>query len=109
MLGRRRENTKAVAWAIIDAGGRALPVLADVADSAQVNAALEKVRAALGPITILVNNTGIAPVLCLAIVPTLFVRLLAPSRSKSIYEPSGRLTCKPALATNMTNKHGRVR
>ena len=105
MLGRRRENTETVAWAIIDAGGCAVPVLADVADSAQVNAALEKVRAALGPITILVNNTGIAPVLCLAIVPTLFVRLLAPSRSKS----SGRLTCKPALATNMTNKHGRVR
>lgn len=59
VLGRRRDNTEAVARAIVDAGGRAFPILADVADRAQVYAALEQVRAALGPITILVNNAGI--------------------------------------------------
>ncbi|EJL34402.1 SDR family NAD(P)-dependent oxidoreductase [Novosphingobium sp. AP12] len=59
VLGRRRENTEAVARAIIAAGGQAIPVLADVADRAQVEAAVEEVRAGLGPITILVNNAGI--------------------------------------------------
>lgn len=41
------------------AGGRALPVEADVADAASVAAALDRVRAALGPVTILVNVAGI--------------------------------------------------
>lgn len=59
VLGRRRENADAVARAIVEAGGTAFPVLADVADRAQVDAALAQVRAALGPITILVNNAGI--------------------------------------------------
>lgn len=59
VLGRRRENADAVARAIVEAGGIAFPVLADVADRVQVDAALAQVRAALGPITILVNNAGI--------------------------------------------------
>lgn len=59
VLGRRRENTEEVARAIIGAGGQAFPVVADVADRAQIEAAIEGVRAALGPITILVNNAGV--------------------------------------------------
>lgn len=59
VLGRRRENTEGVAKAIADAGGMACPVLADVADREQVSVAVDTVRAALGPITILVNNAGI--------------------------------------------------
>lgn len=66
VLGRRRENTEAVARAIVDAGGMAFPVLADVADRAQVDAALAQVRAALGPITILVNNAGVEEFMPLA-------------------------------------------
>jgi 2-hydroxycyclohexanecarboxyl-CoA dehydrogenase len=41
-------------------GGEAIAVGADVSNRAQVQAALKKVRAELGPITILVNNAGIA-------------------------------------------------
>ncbi|MCZ4551086.1 3-oxoacyl-ACP reductase FabG [Gordonia rubripertincta] len=41
------------------AGGRALAVGADVSDEAQVTAAIEKVRAELGPPQVLVNNAGI--------------------------------------------------
>jgi NAD(P)-dependent dehydrogenase (short-subunit alcohol dehydrogenase family) len=59
VLGRRAENTRSVARAIVEAGGRAVAVMADVADREQVEAAVAEVRAALGPITILVNNAGV--------------------------------------------------
>jgi 3-oxoacyl-[acyl-carrier protein] reductase len=44
---------------IAAAGGRALAVGADVADRAQVDAAVERVVAELGPPTVLVNNAGV--------------------------------------------------
>jgi len=50
---------KGTADAITDAGGRAIAVGADVADSAAVDAAVERVVAELGPPTVLVNNAGI--------------------------------------------------
>jgi NAD(P)-dependent dehydrogenase (short-subunit alcohol dehydrogenase family) len=59
VLGRHASDIAAVAKAINDAGGRAIAVQADVADRAQVTAAVAKVRETLGPITILVNNAGI--------------------------------------------------
>ena len=45
--------------AITDAGGRALAVGVDVADAAQVQAAVQRVADELGAPTILVNNAGI--------------------------------------------------
>ncbi|MBG0561847.1 3-oxoacyl-ACP reductase FabG [Actinoplanes aureus] len=45
--------------AIHDAGGSAVAVGADVADAAQVTAAVERVTAELGPPTVLVNNAGV--------------------------------------------------
>src|ERR1044071_6670237 len=45
--------------AIHDAGGTAVAVGADVADSAQVTAAVDRVVAELGPPTVLVNNAGV--------------------------------------------------
>ena len=45
--------------AIEGAGGRALAVGADVSDSAQVEAAVERVAAELGPPLVLVNNAGV--------------------------------------------------
>lgn len=59
VLGRRIENSEKVAEAIIASGGKAMPVLADVADRSQVESAIAQVRAELGAITILVNNAGI--------------------------------------------------
>lgn len=59
VLGRRIENAQSVADAIIAAGGSAVAVEADVADRAGVDRAVAAVRAALGPITVLVNNAGI--------------------------------------------------
>ncbi|MCO1658701.1 3-oxoacyl-ACP reductase FabG [Pseudonocardia humida] len=45
--------------AVEAAGGRALAVGADVADSGQVSAAVERVAAELGAPTVLVNNAGV--------------------------------------------------
>ena len=45
--------------AIESAGGRALAVGADVADPGQVEAAVERIAAELGPPTVLVNNAGV--------------------------------------------------
>jgi 3-oxoacyl-[acyl-carrier protein] reductase len=50
---------KATVDSIVAAGGRALAVGADVADRAQVDAAVERVTAELGPPTVLVNNAGV--------------------------------------------------
>ena len=44
---------------IENAGGRALAVGADVSQTDQVNAAVERVAVELGPPTVLVNNAGI--------------------------------------------------
>jgi 2-hydroxycyclohexanecarboxyl-CoA dehydrogenase len=59
VLGRRPENIGKVADAIVAAGGKAVPVLADVADREQLERAVAEVRDALGPVTILVNNAGV--------------------------------------------------
>ncbi|GLY98900.1 3-oxoacyl-ACP reductase FabG [Actinoplanes sp. NBRC 103695] len=45
--------------AIKQAGGTSIAVGADVSDSAQVTAAVERVAAELGPPTVLVNNAGV--------------------------------------------------
>ena len=52
-------QAQATADEINNSGGRAVGVGADVADSAQVNAATERVAATLGPPTVLVNNAGV--------------------------------------------------
>ena len=58
LLGRRPEPVQRVATEIASMDGEALPVPCDVTDDRQVGAAVEMVRAALGPIEILVNNAG---------------------------------------------------
>lgn len=42
------------------AGGKAIALKASIADRGQVSAAVEQLRAAFGPITVLVNNAGIS-------------------------------------------------
>ena len=52
-------STKTTVEAIEAAGGRALGVGADVADAAQVEAAVARVAAELGAPTVLINNAGV--------------------------------------------------
>ncbi len=59
VLDINSEAADRVASRILADGGQAVPVAADVADREQVEAAVDEVRRAFGPITVLVNNAGI--------------------------------------------------
>jgi 3-oxoacyl-[acyl-carrier protein] reductase len=54
------DAAEALVAAIAAAGGRAIIVRADVADAAAVEAMVARAEAELGPLTILVNNAGVA-------------------------------------------------
>jgi NAD(P)-dependent dehydrogenase (short-subunit alcohol dehydrogenase family) len=54
------DAAQALVAEIATAGGRAIAVAADVADSAAVEAMVARAEAELGPVTILVNNAGVA-------------------------------------------------
>ena len=54
------DDATKVANEIVSAGGKAIALQASVADRSQVEQAVAKLRSELGPITILVNNAGVA-------------------------------------------------
>src|SRR6266404_2119680 len=54
------DAAEALVAEIATAGERAIAVAADVADSAAVEAMVARTEAELGPVTILVNNAGVA-------------------------------------------------
>jgi NAD(P)-dependent dehydrogenase (short-subunit alcohol dehydrogenase family) len=60
VAARRLDSLRGVRDAITAAGGRAEPVALDVTDPASVVRAFEQAAATLGPITVVVNNAGIA-------------------------------------------------
>lgn len=52
-------EAESLAAKITEAGGKALPIRADVADAAQVRAMVERTERELGPVDILINNAGV--------------------------------------------------
>lgn len=58
LLGRRLDVLDEVAAQIRAAGGTARPFAVDITDAAAVNEVLDRVRAELGPVDVLVNNAG---------------------------------------------------
>ena len=61
VLAARRSGPLQEAAAALEAGGhRAIAVVMDVTDAASVAAAFEQAHASVGPVSILVNNSGIA-------------------------------------------------
>ncbi len=60
LAGRRRDRLAAEVAAIEAAGGEAIALPLDVADAAAIGPALDSVEAALGPVSILVNNAGVS-------------------------------------------------
>lgn len=59
ITGRRTDRLEQVAERIRAAGGACLPLGMDVRDAAAINAGVAATQAALGTITILVNNAGV--------------------------------------------------
>jgi NAD(P)-dependent dehydrogenase (short-subunit alcohol dehydrogenase family) len=60
LVARRADRLKQAALRIEQAGGKALAVEADVLDRKQMCRAFEQAERAWGPVTILVNNAGVA-------------------------------------------------
>lgn len=60
MAARRVERMTALADEIAEAGGRALPIACDVTDAKSIEEAVAAAETELGPVTLLVNNSGIA-------------------------------------------------
>lgn len=55
------DGCQAVADEIVQAGGQALALQANITDKAAVGAAVEALRARFGPVTVLVNNAAVMP------------------------------------------------
>ena len=60
LVARRADRLKTLAAQIENAGGKAIPIEADVRDRAAMAQAFDAAEALLGPVTILVNNAGVA-------------------------------------------------
>jgi 2-hydroxycyclohexanecarboxyl-CoA dehydrogenase len=60
VLDLNLEGCEAVVAEIKAAGGKALALQASIADRKQVTAAVDKLRKEFGPVTIVINNAGIA-------------------------------------------------
>ena len=60
LVARRADKLKAAVAKIEKAGGKAIAVEADVLDRAAMNRAFDQAEKALGTVTILVNNAGVA-------------------------------------------------
>jgi 3-oxoacyl-[acyl-carrier protein] reductase len=60
LVARRADRLKPLAAQIEKAGGKAIPIEADVRDRAAMAQAFDAAEALLGPVTILVNNAGVA-------------------------------------------------
>jgi 3-oxoacyl-[acyl-carrier protein] reductase len=60
LVARRKERLEVLAAEIEAAGGRALPIAADVGDRAEIARAFDAAQAKFGPVTVLINNAGVA-------------------------------------------------
>jgi NAD(P)-dependent dehydrogenase (short-subunit alcohol dehydrogenase family) len=60
LAARRTDRLEVLADKIVENGGKAVCVALDVTNAASVAAGMEAAEKALGPITVLVNNAGIA-------------------------------------------------
>ena len=58
---QHQESIDEVSRLIETRGGKALPILTDVSNPAQVNKMVEKITSTLGPVDILISNVGIRP------------------------------------------------
>jgi NAD(P)-dependent dehydrogenase (short-subunit alcohol dehydrogenase family) len=104
------ERAEAVAADIRKMGVKAVPVQADVGDHASVTAAFEKARAALGAVTLLVNNAGNAgPTATMGMSPLFWQT--SPSEWDRYFHTNLRGVmncCHVALPEMVEQKRGRI-
>lgn len=60
LAARQTAKLKSLEQEIVEQGGRAVAVQMDVTDTATIGNAIDRAEAALGPVTVLINNAGIA-------------------------------------------------
>jgi NAD(P)-dependent dehydrogenase (short-subunit alcohol dehydrogenase family) len=60
LAARQTAKLKSLEEEITSKGGRAVAVAMDVTDAASITGAIDAAEAALGPVTVLINNAGIA-------------------------------------------------
>jgi 2-hydroxycyclohexanecarboxyl-CoA dehydrogenase len=88
---------------ITDAGGTALPLVVDCANEAAIKAAAAQIRAAWGPITILVNNAGIA-----TFVPYMDITEEVWDRTIAINLKGPHLCCREVIPDMLAAGWGRI-
>src|SRR5689334_5860144 len=59
LTARRLDKVEALAGELTSQGGKAMALRLDVADAETIAPAFEAIQAALGPISILINNAGV--------------------------------------------------
>ena len=59
LAARQTAKLESLAKEISSGGGRSVPVAMDVTSQASIKAALDQAEAALGPVTVLINNAGV--------------------------------------------------
>jgi 3-oxoacyl-[acyl-carrier protein] reductase len=99
----RADAAEEVVAEILDAGGDARAIAADVSDEEQVRALFETAESSLGPVEVLVNNAGITrDNLLLRMSPEDFDTVLATNLRSAF------LCTKAALRTMLRGRWGRV-
>jgi 2-hydroxycyclohexanecarboxyl-CoA dehydrogenase len=88
---------------ITDAGGTALPLVVDCASEAAIKAAAARIRAEWGPITILVNNAGIA-----TFVPYMEITEEVWDRTIAINLKGPHLCCREVIPDMLAAGWGRI-
>jgi 2-hydroxycyclohexanecarboxyl-CoA dehydrogenase len=104
LAARTEEEVVSVAAHIGARGGRALPLVVDVADDDSVASGFERVRSELGPVTILVNNAGTPGV-------PLPVAAMEPASWRRVFEvnATGAFLCAREALPQMTAENwGRI-
>jgi NAD(P)-dependent dehydrogenase (short-subunit alcohol dehydrogenase family) len=104
LAARTEEEVVSVATHIGARGGRALPLVVDVADDDSVASGFERVRSELGPVTILVNNAGTPGV-------PLPVAAMEPASWRRVFEvnATGAFLCAREALPQMTAENwGRI-
>ena len=109
LAARRMDRLKELRAQIESAGGEAHAVALDITDQDAINAAIEEVGSTVGPIDILVNNSGVSTQQRLTeVAPTDFDYVFNTNVRGSFYVAQAVARQMIARAKEQPNFHGRI-